>query len=174
VADADGTELREAFKAAAAAFPSGVAIVTSGDGSVVHGITVSAFSSLSLDPPQVLVCIARWSKINNLILSSNAFSVNILSSDQGELSDFFAKPGRDPVTTFTELEVPHSIGDSGCPVNTGVAAHFDCCVMMANESGDHSVFFGDVVAAAADPSKKPLLFYNRAYREIGEPRPRSS
>ena len=172
--DQNCTELREAFKSAAAAFPSGVAIVTSGDGSVVHGITVSAFSSLSLDPPQVLVCIARWSKINNLILSSNAFSVNILASDQVGLSDFFAKPGRDPVTTFTELEVPHSIGASGCPVIKGVVAYFDCCVMMANESGDHSVFFGDVVAAAADESKVPLLFYKRAYREIGKPLPRTS
>jgi flavin reductase (DIM6/NTAB) family NADH-FMN oxidoreductase RutF len=157
-------ELAEDFKQAAAAFPSGVAVVTSGHGSVVHGITVSAFSSLSLDPPQVLVCIARWSKLNQLILSSNAFAVNILAADQRALSDFFAKPGRDPVTTFTELEVPHKIGASGCPIIDGVAGYFDCCVMMANESGDHSVFFGDVVAAAADPSKAPLLFYNRAYR----------
>lgn len=168
------SELAADFKGAAAMFPSGVAVVTSGHGSVVHGITVSAFSSLSLDPPQVLVCIARWSKLNQLILSSNAFAVNVLAADQAELSDFFAKPGRDPVTTFTELEVPHSVGASGCPIIDGVAAYFDCCVMMANESGDHSVFFGDVVAAAADEAKEPLLFYQRAYRGIGGPQPRTN
>lgn len=161
-------DLAQDFKGAAAAFPSGVAVVTSGHGSVVHGITVSAFSSLSLDPPQVLVCIARWSKLNRLILSANAFAVNILASDQGALSSFFAKPGREPVTSFTELEVPHSVGASGSPIIDGVAAYFDCSVMMANESGDHSVFFGDVIAAQADGTKRPLLFYDRAYREIGD------
>lgn len=167
-------ELSEDFKRAAAMFPSGVAVVTSGHGSVVHGITVSAFSSLSLDPPQVLVCIARWSKLNQLILSSNSFAVNILASDQAQLSDFFAKPGRDPVTTFTDLEVPHSIGAGGSPIIDGVVAYFDCCVMMANESGDHSVFFGDVVAASADESKVPLLFYHRAYRAFDGAGPRAS
>jgi len=168
----DMSDLAMDFKSAAAKFPSGVAVVTSGHGSVVHGVTVSAFSSLSLDPPQVLVCLARWSKLNALILSSNTFAVNILASDQAEFSDFFARPGRDPVTTFTEIEVPHWIGANGCPIIAGVAAYFDCCVMMANESGDHSVFFGDVVAASADPSKAPLLFYDRAYRDIGDAKPR--
>lgn len=166
MSDDEAADLQVAFKRAAAKFPSGVAIVTSGHGSVVHGITVSAFSSLSLDPPQVLVCIARWSKINRLVLASNTFAVNILASDQAQLSDFFARPGRDPVTTFTELEVPHSIGASGCPIIDGAAAYFDCCVVMANESGDHSVFFGDVVAAHADPDKSPLVYFDRGYRAL--------
>lgn len=154
------------FKRAAAMFPSGVAIVTSGHGDVVHGITVSAFSSLSLDPPQVLVCLSRWSKLNQLVLSSNSFAVNILASDQFALSDFFAKPGRDPVTSFTEIQVPHAMHVSGSPVLGGVAAFFDCSVMMACESGDHSVFFGDVLAAGVNEGKDPLLYFNRKYRHI--------
>lgn len=154
------------FKQAAAMFPSGVAIVTSGHGDVVHGITVSAFSSLSLDPPQVLVCVARWSKLNQMVLSSNSFAVNILASDQAALSDFFAKPGREPVTSFTDIEVPHTIGRGGSPLLDGAAAYFDCSVVMACESGDHSVFFGDVLAAGVAEGKQPLVYFDRRYRGI--------
>jgi len=160
--------LKGNFKLAASMFPSGVAIVTSGHGSVVHGITVSAFSSLSLDPPQVLVCVARWSKLNQLVLASNSFAVNILAADQAALSEVFAKPGRDPVTTFTEIEIPHSIGVGGSPIIDGTAAYFDCSVVMACESGDHSVFFGDVLAAHASDTKSPLVYFNRRYHDINK------
>lgn len=156
----------ETFKRAAAMFPSGVAIVTTGHDEVMHGITVSAFSSLSLRPPQVLVCVSRWSKLNEMVLRSNKFAVNILAADQAMLSDLFARPGRNPVTSFSEIEVPHTVHGTGSPVIHGVSAYFDCAVMMACESGDHSVFFGDVLSAGVDDSKQPLLYFDRKYRRI--------
>jgi flavin reductase (DIM6/NTAB) family NADH-FMN oxidoreductase RutF len=163
------TVRQEDFKRAAAAFPSGVAVVTSGHSGVVHGITVSAFSSLSLDPPQVLVCVSRWSKLNEMVLRSNTFAVSILASDQAHLSDLFAKPGRDPVRSFADIGVPHQLATTGSPVLAGAAAFFDCSVMMACESGDHSVFFGDVLMAGVDETKQPLLYFNRGYRQMVDP-----
>jgi flavin reductase (DIM6/NTAB) family NADH-FMN oxidoreductase RutF len=156
----------EDFKRAAAAFPSGVAVVTSGHGDVVHGITVSAFSSLSLDPPQVLVCVSRWSKLNDMVHSSNKFAVSILATDQAHLGDLFARPGRDPVASFADIAVPHELVGTGSPVIAGSAAFFDCSVVMACESGDHSVFFGDVLRAGANEDKQPLLYYHRQYRRM--------
>ena len=157
---------REDFKRAAATFPSGVAVVTSGHGALVHGITVSAFSSLSLDPPQVLVCVSRWSKLNEIVLASNKFAVSILAADQAHLSELFAKPGREPVNSFADIEVPHQLGTSGSPMIAGSAAFFDCSVVMACESGDHSVFFGDVLMVGVDSAKEPLLYFNREYRKM--------
>lgn len=158
--------LSEAFRRAATMFPTGVAVVTSGHEDLVHGITVNAFSSLSLDPPQVLVCVSRWSKFNQLVLRSNAFAVNILSGEQAELSNHFAKSGREPVRSFDEIGIPSTVLHTGMPVLGGVAAYFDCVVVMACESGDHSVFMGDVLAADADESLEPLLYFNRKYRRI--------
>jgi len=157
---------REDFKLAAATFPSGVAVVTSGHRDAVHGITVSAFSSLSLDPPQVLVCVSRWSKLNAMVLGSNKFAVSILAADQAHLSELFAKPDREPVNSLADIEVPHRLGASGSPMIAGCAAFFDCSVVMACESGDHSVFFGDVLMAGVDSSKEPLLYFNRKYRRM--------
>lgn len=158
----------DAFKRAASKFPSGVAVVTSACEGLLHGITVSAFSSLSLEPPQVLVCVARWSKLNELVLRSNAFAVNILADDQAEISAEFAKPGRPPLPTFDEMGIKSTVHETGSPVLDGVAAYFDCTVVMACESGDHSVFMGDVVTADADTAKDPLLYFDRKYRHMAD------
>lgn len=165
----DGLVSPEAFRSAASKFPSGVAVVTSRHEDLVHGITVSAFSSLSLDPPQVLVCVSRWSKLNEMVLRSNAFAVNILADDQAAISNQFAKQGRDPVRDFSEVGIASTTRATGMPVIDGAAAYFDCVVVMACESGDHSVFMGDVVDAAAEESRGPLLFFDRKYRHIGQP-----
>lgn len=161
-----GEVTREAFKRAAAMFPSGVAVVTSGYEGLVHGITVSAFSSVSLDPPQVLACVSRWSKLNEMVLKADAFVVSILASDQAHLSDYFATPGREPVGSFLDLGIGHSLQATGIPVLHGAAAFFDCAVVMACESGDHSIFIGDVLAAGAEKDREPLLYYNRGYRRV--------
>lgn len=147
-------------------FPSGVAVVTSGHKGAVHGITVSAFSSVSLEPPQVLVCVSRWSKLNEIVLAAEAFAVNILAADQVALSKYFSEAGRDPVASFIELDIPHRVHSTGMPILQGTVAFFDCSVVMACESGDHSIFIGDVLAAGADPGKEPLLFHNRHYRDM--------
>lgn len=156
----------EAFKRAAAMFPSGVVVVTSRHGGTVHGITVSAFSSLSLDPPQILVCVSRWSKLNLMIQRSNAFAANILASDQAHLSAEFARPGREPLESFDDMNVDNTTGVTGSPVLGAVAAYLDCAVVMACECGDHSVYMGDVLAADADPAKSPLLYFDRGYRRM--------
>lgn len=163
-----GEVSKDAFKRAAAMFPSGVAVVTSGHRGLVHAITVSAFSSVSLDPPQVLACVSRWSRLNQIVIESDAFAVNILASDQARLSDYFATTGREPVESLLDLGIPHSLHATGNPVLHGAAAFFDCAVVMACESGDHSIFIGDVLAAGVEEGKEPLLYYDRGYRRIAQ------
>jgi Flavin reductase like domain len=102
--------------------------------------------------------VARFSKLNEIVPASNKLAVSILASDQAHLSALFSKPGREPVNSFTDIEVPYDLGVPGSPMIAGSAAFFDCAVAMAYESGDHSVFFADVLAVGVNESKTPLLY----------------
>lgn len=157
---------RDAFKRAAAMFPSGVTIVTARAEQRVHGITASAFASVSLDPPRILVCVARASRLHDMVVRSGAFAVSILAGEQRALSDYFAAPGREPVASFAEIDVPHTLHQTGTPVVHGCAAFFDCTLAQAYDGGDHSIFVGDVQAADADALRRPLLYFDRAYRRF--------
>ena len=156
----------DSFKRACAMFPSGVTVITAAWDARVHGITANAFSSVSLDPPQVLVCIDRRSKLHDMVLNSGAFAVSVLSEEQARLSDFFASPGRAPVDSFVEIDVPYAVHHTGTPVLHDCAAFFDCTLARAYDGGDHTIFVGDVQAAGADPDKQPLLYFSRGYRRF--------
>lgn len=156
----------DSFKQACAMFPSGVTVVTSGSDGVVHGITANAFSSVSLDPPRVLVCVARRSRLHDMVLHSGAFAVSILAEEQGSVSEYFARAGREPVASFAEVDVPHVFHHTGTPVLHGCAAFFDCTLARAYEEGDHTIFVGDVQVAGTDAAKRPLLYFSRGYHRF--------
>ncbi len=156
----------EDFRAAGGRFASGVTVVTAAHAGKVYGITASAFSSVSLDPPQVLVCVARTSKLHEMVVEGKTFAVSILANDQRELSELFAKPDREPVESFVELDVPHVLHATGTPVLRGCVAFFDCTLARAYDGGDHSIFVGDVRAAGLGAERPPLLYFNRGYRGI--------
>jgi flavin reductase (DIM6/NTAB) family NADH-FMN oxidoreductase RutF len=154
------------FKRSAAMFASGVTVITSRMQDRVHGITASAFSSVSLDPPRVLVCVSRNSKLHDMVLSSGCFGVSILADDQEQLGSYFASPGRDPVASFVEIDVPHIVQHTGTPILRGSAAFFDCTLAEAYDGGDHSILLGAVQASGADELKRPLLYFQRGYRRL--------
>jgi flavin reductase len=156
----------DSFKQACAMFPSGVTVVTSGYDGMVHGITANAFSSVSLDPPRVLVCVARRSKLHDMVMNSGAFAVSILAENQGPVSDYFARAGREPVASFAEVGVPHTFHHTGTPVLYGCVAFFDCTLARAYEEGDHTIFVGDVQVAGTDTDKRPLLYFERGYYRV--------
>jgi flavin reductase (DIM6/NTAB) family NADH-FMN oxidoreductase RutF len=150
------------FRSALSRFPSGVTVVTTKDASGrFHGITVSAFSSVSLDPPLVLICIERDAYSHQAFLESGVFAVNFLSSSQSELSERFASPLDDKFE-----KVDFTLGDLGLPLLAGCLVNLECKVRNTGDGGDHTIFIGEVESARVNDGD-PLLYFRSDYREIG-------
>ena len=153
-----------AFKGAAGSFGSGVTVVTTNQDGRVHGMTVSAFASVSLDPRQIMVSLRLGSRVQAMIEQSNVFAVSILRETQKEVASHFATRGLEiQEGTFPQFEC--MTGVTGAPIFAGSLAHFDCTVAHAFECGDHVIFVGDVVAAESDEGE-PLMYYKGAFRGI--------
>lgn len=150
----------ELFRRALGRWASGVAIVTSRAGERIHGMTVSAFSSVSLDPPLVLVCADKTSDTYALIAEAGFFAVNILAAEQRELSDRFASK-KDEHRRFEGLETHTAV--TGAPLLPGCLAHIDCRVVATHDAGDHVIYVGRVEAIREDASRQPLLHFQGGY-----------
>jgi flavin reductase (DIM6/NTAB) family NADH-FMN oxidoreductase RutF len=154
-----------AFKAAMRKWPSGVTVVTSHHDGEVHGMTVSAFTSLSVDPPRVLISIGTGSYAARLIAASGAFVVNVLASEQQELSRRFAGMTRHK-NRFDGLSVSHSA--AGCPILDDALVAFECSLLQAHEIGDHVLEIGDVQHLRVRDAAQPLIYLNGSYRSGAE------
>ncbi|MEX0783868.1 MAG: flavin reductase family protein [Dehalococcoidia bacterium] len=154
------------FKAALGSWAAGVTVVTTRQDNLVYGITASSFTSLSLDPPLVLVCIANSNKLAVMVQETQKFAVSILADDQEEVSAYFAKSGREPVEGFEDFGTIEM--HTGSPIISDALAHLDCELDLAIAGGDHTIAIGRVLGAASDSSKSPLMYYRRAYRKISD------
>ena len=154
------------FRAAMGSFPTGVTVVTvaCADGSM-HGMTVNSFSSVSLDPMLVLVCLNQASSGAGLIERAGAFAVNVLSAGQQDLSRWFASPHR-PVGPAMFDGAPAEPGLLGSPVLAGTAASFDCRLWHIHRAGDHLIVLGEVVALVHRPDLEPLIFHAGTYKSL--------
>ena len=150
------------FRDALGRWASGVTIVTSRSGERVHGMTVSAFSSVSLDPPLVLVCADKSSDTCTLIAESGVFAVNILAHGQDALSQRFAAQV-DEARRFEGIAVESAV--TGAPLLRGLAS-LDCTLVAAHDAGDHVIYIGRVEALRHSPDAQPLLYYRGAYRKL--------
>jgi flavin reductase (DIM6/NTAB) family NADH-FMN oxidoreductase RutF len=146
------------FRAALGRFASGITVVTShDDAGNWHGITVSAFSSVSLDPPLVAVCIDRATASHDAIAKSGVFVVNILADDQEILSRHFSSRLADKFDG-----IAFQPGIDGVPVLSGTLANLECRVTLSHDGGDHTIYLGEVERVRiADGS--PLLYYRGGY-----------
>ena len=155
-----------AFRQAMGSFPTGVTVVTvaSGDGAM-HGVTVNSFSSVSLDPMLVLVCLNETSRTVGLIERAGAFGVNVLSAGQRDISSRFANRHR-PAGSAMFDGIPLEPGVTGCPVLAGAAASFDCRLRQSYRAGDHLIVLGEVVALVLRPELEPLIFHAGTYRSV--------
>jgi flavin reductase (DIM6/NTAB) family NADH-FMN oxidoreductase RutF len=149
----------EGFKRVAASWATGVTIVTSRSGDRQQGMTVSAFSEVSLDPPLFLVCADKSSITNELIAESGVFSVSILARGQEDLSNRFASK-REEHRRFEGLDCTD--GATGCPRVPGALAWIDCSVTRAVDAGDHVIYLARAEDAAAVDGE-PLLYFRQAY-----------
>ena len=153
----EGAVGEQEFRDALRLFASGVTVITTPDGAGgAHGMTATAFSSLSLRPPLVLVAVARDTRCHRLIAGSRRFGVSILYDHQTEVSRHFGKQG-DAASppAFTPLD--------GVLVIEGSMATLACSLEESLEGGDHSIFIGLVTAAEARPGS-PLLHFDGRYR----------
>ena len=131
-------------------------------------MTANAFSSLSLDPPMILVCAKSGGEGHELIESNGVFAVNILAADQQQISNYFASRER-PRGRDAFSEISHRAGISGSPIIDGCVAYLDCRLERSFEAGDHVVFVGEVVTLGIDPEAEPLLFHGGRYRLVADP-----
>jgi len=151
------------FRQALAQFASGVTVVTTRDAAGGPlGLTVSAFCSVSLSPPLVLVSVDAGSEAHGGFRDSGVFGVSILAEGQDDVSRLFARPGREK---FREL--PLTTGQRGLALVPGALAHIECEVRAAHPAGDHILYVGEIVALAVRPGR-PLLYNRGGYRRLAD------
>ena len=159
----------EEFRDALRHFPSGVTIVTmpSQEGDEPHGLTVSAFASVSPKPPLIMIAIDHRASAHEILAKEGAvFAVNILAQDQVALSNRFA---------WVKDEDRFSEGDwttavTGAPVLKDALAWLDCTIFTRHEAGTHTLYIGEVQASSVRRSdESPLVYWNRGYRWLKAP-----
>lgn len=150
----------EDFKRALSRRATGVAIVTARSGDRIHGMTVSAFTEVSLEPPLVLVCADKASDTHGVIARSGRFAVNVLARGQGALADRFAVK-KDEHLRFAG--VPWSEAATGAPLLDEALVGIDCRVAAAHDAGDHVIYVGRVEALRLREGE-PLLYWCGRYR----------
>ncbi|HZT12147.1 MAG TPA: flavin reductase family protein [Candidatus Baltobacteraceae bacterium] len=150
------------FKSVMRHFPTGVTVVTSLRDGEPRGVTVSAFASVSAEPPMVLICINREARSYLYISASRVFCVNFLAGDQRDLAERFS--GRLRERQFEG--VAYSSAATGAPVIDGTVAYADCEVIEEHHAGSHSIFIGRVAACSSRPGS-PLGYYDGRFHDFG-------
>ena len=151
-------------------FVTGVTVVTSSSRTVAGvqpwGTTVNAFTSVSLEPPLVLICVGQERSIHPVIDTAGRFVVNILAEESQGLSDCFAgAPSLLPRSAFCGAS--YTLSDSGLPVLDAAVAHLECVVENTMDAGDHTVYLGRVVGLGlSEIHPLPLLYYRGRYLRI--------
>jgi flavin reductase len=154
------------FRKAMGSFATGVTVITVDYEGAVHGMTANAFTSVSLDPLLVLVCVDHRARTHTHLHARKRFGVNVLAENQEAVSEYYARP------TPTHEPMEHGAGagfdrtSHGTPVLHGALAYLECRLHSAQDAGDHTIFIAeveDVVVRDGDP----LLYFRGAYRQIG-------
>jgi flavin reductase (DIM6/NTAB) family NADH-FMN oxidoreductase RutF len=170
------------FRAAAGQFASGIVVLTTPGG---HAMTVSAFTSVSLDPPLVLFCAEKIARFHDAVLAEGSWAVSILADDDEKTARWLALRGR-PLDGQLDGVAHHPGPATGAPVLDAALAVLECRTTAVHDAGDHSVVIGQVeavTAPVADPvagpvagpareaGRGPLVHYSGAYRRLDQGRP---
>ena len=151
-------------RAAARLFASGVTVAAARHDGRIHAIAATAFCSLSLAPPLVLLAVNHGGQLVDLAMGAGHVGISVLSEEQREVSEWAASPGRVPGPT---LPYPTESARTGAPLLAGAIAWFDCEVRDVTRWGDHVVIVGLVVDAWAAEGAAPLLYFDREYHALG-------
>lgn len=145
---------------------SGVALVTSNMDGRIHGMTVTSFTSLSLDPPLVLVSLERKTRTHQMVSQCGLFAVVLLAEDQEDLSNRFAGLTPDDHDRFRDIT--YSSTPKGCPFPVDCLAYLDCEVVSTIDAGTNTAFIGEVQSGEVLRQTPPLVYFNRDYRRLEE------
>ena len=144
-------------------FATGVTIITTVSKSgQLFGLTANAFTSVSLDPPLLLISVDKKAESYPCFEESKVFTVNILSDSQEALSRKFAVSGGNKFEG-----VAYHMGANGVPIILGTVGYIECRVYATYDGGDHSIYLGEILEAEASEGK-PLMFFRGGYRTIGD------
>jgi 3-hydroxy-9,10-secoandrosta-1,3,5(10)-triene-9,17-dione monooxygenase reductase component len=150
---------KQAFRNVLGHFAAGVTVITTvGPDGTPYGLTATAFSSVSLIPPLVLVCVDKRSETYSYFGSSKVFAANFLSREQQNVSQRFAVSGGDKFD-----EISWRPGTIGAPILDGTIGHVECRLRHEYDGGDHTIYVGEVESAAAEGGE-PLIYFRGAYR----------
>lgn len=142
-------------------FATGVAVITTKDrAGTPFGLTANAFTSVSLNPPLVLICVDKAAQCYSYFEESKVFAVNVLSEDQEELSRRFATKG---IEKFGGIKW-HS-GQIGVALLDGSIGYIECKVIHSYQGGDHTIYLGEIVNATAS-GDRPLIFFQGRYHRL--------
>jgi 3-hydroxy-9,10-secoandrosta-1,3,5(10)-triene-9,17-dione monooxygenase reductase component len=153
------------FAEAMSTFASGVVLATCWVGDRPWGMTVTAFASVSAEPPTILVSLGSATTSARSIAATRCFGVSILAETHLAVARLGSAPG---APKFLEPFVGPSDGSSDSPVVAGALAHLDCELSESVQLADHTILFGRVRAVQASGSGTPLLYHRRAYRTLGD------
>ena len=149
------------FRSALSRFASGVTVVTTKNAAEKQfGITVSAFCSVSLDPPLVLICIEKTAGSHHAFTESGRFTVNILAENEIHLSEHFASLVEDKFKS-----IDFAVDEHGIPILSGSIANLQCRLFKELDGGDHSIFLGEVEHVIVRDAE-PLIYFKSGYRRI--------
>ncbi len=148
-----GDRRKSMFLDSMSRWPAGVSVVTAPEGENFRAATISSFTSLSADPPQVMVAMKGGSRVLELAKNSGVFFVSVLGEEQESVSNEYARVDSDPL--------PGPFANDAC-------ASFTCTVqeVLNPAHGTHCILVGRVDTCTPDPGKRPLLYWNRAYRRV--------
>lgn len=144
-----------------------VSVVTTDGDAGREGITVSAMTSVSIDPgaPALLVCMHHLGQAAQAVTKNSVFCVNVLGDDQSHIADLFAGRLKDQIVDKFAGEGWQTLV-TGAPVISGAVVSFDCRLRESVRCGSHWIFIGDVVDIAFGDHKRPLIYANRAYQSL--------
>jgi flavin reductase (DIM6/NTAB) family NADH-FMN oxidoreductase RutF len=159
---------QEEFRKAMGCFATGVTVITVDDDGAVEGMTANAFTSVSLDPMLVLVCVDRNARTHAHLHARKRFGINVLSQRQRVISEYYALPGRTHDRAEQVAEARFDRTSHGTPVLHGGLAYLECRLRSAQDAGDHTIFIAEVEDVLVRPGA-PLLFFHGDYFGIGKP-----
>jgi flavin reductase (DIM6/NTAB) family NADH-FMN oxidoreductase RutF len=154
------------FRQLAGSFATGVTVITTGAEGSYHGMTANSFTSLSLDPTLILICVDKTAETLEVLRAAGRFNVNVLSADQEQLSRVFAR--KDSPQAHGLEGIDYRLGELGLPILPGSLACLECEVVEQYEGGDHIIFLGEVIHGEIGASELPLLYFRGRYRAVAE------
>jgi flavin reductase (DIM6/NTAB) family NADH-FMN oxidoreductase RutF len=166
--DPSGSIAPRDFRTALGRFPSGITIMSTLQSGVAHAMTASAFTSVSLDPPLVLVCVDKGVRMHDAVLDCGYWAVSVIAEGHQDLAERFARSGRNLLSQFDGVATSPG-PKTGCPLIEGALSWLECRTWATYDGGDHTIVVGEVISLAANEATDPgpLIYYAGQYRELG-------